>query len=86
MNCVIRAELSLYWSSKKVQSVPSWQTTFVGPMRTRGWAELHDWKLDRASGTPPPVPVPARAFAGFERSAAWVTGSELVIGGGLTAN
>src|SRR5262245_37612205 len=48
-----RANLAFNWPHQVVQFAKSRQTTFFGgPMRSRGWAELYDWRLDRGSATP----------------------------------
>src|SRR5262249_44783062 len=48
-----RANLAFNWPHEVVQFAKSRQTTFFGgPMRSRGWAELYDWRLDRGSATP----------------------------------
>src|SRR6516165_5142376 len=48
-----RANLAFNWPHQVVQFARSAQTTFLGgSMRSRGWAELYDWRLDRDSATP----------------------------------
>src|SRR6516164_6344695 len=47
------ANLAFNWPHQVVQFAKSRQTTFFGgSMRSRGWAELYDWRLDRDSATP----------------------------------
>src|SRR5262249_6586727 len=44
------ANLAFNWPHQVVQFAKSRQTTFLGgPMRSRGWAGLYDWRLDRAT-------------------------------------